>query len=119
MQADPFEDQQRLTREQHRRVDEISVQLAFLDRHETVVINKIRKNQRRLPDYPIIQRRRNMTIEEHRRVIWLRYGCLDNIDRPWYSSKEVFEMTGVKPSAQYNIIKRWLQHGKRIISLVS
>jgi hypothetical protein len=28
-------------------------------------------------------------------------------------------MTGVKPSAQYNIIKRWLLHGKEIISLVS
>jgi len=112
VQADAFEYQQRLNRDQHRRVDEISVQLAFLDKHETVVINKMRKNQRRLPDYPIIQRRRNMTLEEHRRVIWLRFGCLDSMDRPWYSSKEVFLMTGVKPSAQYNIIKRWLQHGK-------
>ncbi len=84
------------------------MQLAFLDKHETVVINKRRKNQQRLPDYPIIQKRRNMTIEEHRRVIWLRFGSLDSMDRPWYSSKEVFMMTGVKPSAQYNIIKRWL-----------
>lgn len=60
-----------------------------------------------------------MTLEEHRRVIWLRFGCLDSMERPWHSSKTVFEMTGVKPSAQYNIIKRWLQHGKQIISLVS
>ena len=52
-------------------------------------------------------------------MIWLRFGCLDSMERPWHSSKVVFEMTGVKPSAQYNIIKRWLQHGKEIISLVS
>ena len=27
-------------------------------------------------------------------------------------------MTGVKPSTQYMIIRRWLQHGKQVISLV-
>jgi hypothetical protein len=47
-------------------VDEIAQQLSFLDQHEFVVINKRRKNQRKLPDYPIIKQRRNMTLEEHR-----------------------------------------------------
>jgi hypothetical protein len=118
-QVDQFEHQQRLTRDQHRRIDEIAQQLAFLDRHETVVLNKVRKNARQLPEYPVIQHRRNLTLEEHRRVIWLRFGSLDSMDKPWHSSKEVFLRTGVRPSTQYNIIKRWLLHGKRIITMVS
>ncbi len=56
-----------------------------------------------------------MSLDEHRRVIWLRFGSLDSMDRPWHSSKAVCEMTGVRPSAQWNIIKRWLLHGRRII----
>ena len=56
-----------------------------------------------------------MSLDEHRRVIWLRFGSLDCMDRPWHSSKEVFQMTGVRPSAQWNIVKRWLQYGRRII----
>ena len=52
-------------------------------------------------------------------MIWLRFGSLDGMETAWHTSKEVFLMTGVRPSAQYNIIKRWLQHGKRVISLVS
>ena len=108
-----------MTRDQHRRIDDIAQQLAFLDRHETVVLNKVRKNARQLPEYPVIQQCRNLTLEEHRRMIWLRFGSLDSIDRPWLSSKEVFLKTGVRPSTQYNIIKRWLLHGKRIITMVS
>ena len=60
-----------------------------------------------------------MTLDEHRRVIWLRFGSLESMEKEWHTSKEVFLMTGVKPSAQYNIIKRWQQHGKKVISLVS
>jgi hypothetical protein len=37
------------------------------------------------------------------------------MDRPWHSSKAVCEMTGVRPSAQWNIIKRWLLFGRRIV----
>ena len=56
-----------------------------------------------------------MSLDEHRRVIWLRFGSLDSMDRPWHSSKAVFEMTGVRPSAQWNIVKRWLLFGRRIV----
>ena len=84
-----------------------------------MVLNKVRKNARQLPEYPVIQHRRNLTLEEHRRVIWLRFGSLDSMDKPWLSSKEVFLKTGVRPSTQYNIIKRWLLHGRRIITMVS
>jgi hypothetical protein len=51
-------------------------------------------------------------LDEQRRVIWLRFGSVDKFEKMHHTSKEVFEMTGVKPSAQYMIIKRWLQHGK-------
>jgi hypothetical protein len=70
------------------------------------------------PAFERIKTRRNLTLDEHRRVIWLRFGSLDKFERMHYTSKEVFEMTGVKPSTQYMIIKRWLQHGKQVISLV-
>ena len=51
-------------------------------------------------------------------MIFLRFGSLDSFERMHYTSKEVFLMTGVRPSTQYNIIKRWLQHGKQVITLV-
>ena len=118
-QVDQFEYQQRLTREQHRRVDEIAQQLAFLDQHESITINKRRKNARKLPDYPIIKHRRNLTIDEQRRVIWLRFGSLDSMETLWHTSKEVYEKTGVKPNAQCNLIRRWQKRGNKVISLVS
>ena len=109
-QTDQFDYQQRLTRDQHRRIDEIAQQLAFLDRHETVVLNKVRKNARQLPEYPVIQHRRNLSLEEHRRVIWLRFGSLDSMDTPWHSSKEVFLRTGVRPSTQALAAPRQAHH---------
>lgn len=75
--------------------------------------------QQRQPAFQRINNRRNLSLDEHRRVIWLRFGSLDQFERMHYTSKEVFQMTGVRPSTQYMIIKRWLQHGKRVISLVS
>ena len=74
--------------------------------------------KQRQPGFQIINNRRNLSLDEHRRVIWLRFGSLDQFERMHYTSKEVFLMTGVRTSTQYMIIKRWLEHGKRVISLV-
>jgi transposase len=84
-----------------------------LDRRQEVELKP-----KQLPKVKRIKSRRNLTLDEHRRVIWLRFGSLDKYEKMHHTSKEVFEMTGVKPSTQYMIIKRWLQHGKRVISLV-
>ena len=112
-EKDQFNQELRMTREQHRRVDEIQEQLAFLDRREMIKL----KPQKPKP-LPTIKHRRNLSLEEHRRVIFLRFGSLDSFERMHYTSKEVFLMTDVRPSTQYNIIKRWLQHGKQVITLV-
>ena len=51
-------------------------------------------------------------------MIWLRFGSLDSMEEQWHSSSHVFQMTGLRPSAQYKIIKRWLENGKQVVSLV-
>ena len=63
--------------------------------------------------------RRNLTLEEHRRVIYMRFGSLDCMEKAWLTSKEVFMRTGVRPSTQYNIIKSWIINGKEIITHVN
>ena len=45
--------------------------------------------------YAIIFRRRMLTLDEQRRVIWLRFGSLDSMERRWHSAAEVREMTEV------------------------
>ena len=103
VQTDLYEYQLRMTREQHRCVDDIAQQLAFLDSKEMIQLK-----QQRPPAFQRIKNRRNLSLDEHRRVIWLRFGSLDQFERAHYTSKEVFQMTGVRPSTQYMIIKRWL-----------
>jgi transposase len=71
-------------------VDEIAECLKYLDVHEAVTINKRRKNAKERPSCPIIIHRRNMSLDEHRRVIWLRFGSLDSMDEQWHSSSQVF-----------------------------
>jgi hypothetical protein len=77
--------------------------LAFLDGKEMIKLKP-----QKPPVFQTIINRRNLTLDEHRRVIWLRFGSLDKYEKMHYTSKEVYEMTGVKPSTQYMIIKRWL-----------
>jgi len=93
----------RRSREHKRRLDMIAEQLRFLDSKETV---PLRQEKIRRP--PSISFRRNFTLNEQRCVILLRFGSLECMERVHYTSKEVFQRTGVKPSAQYMIIKRWL-----------
>ena len=40
-------------------------------------------------------------------VIYLRFGSLNHDANTWLSSTEVFRRTGVKPTTQCAIIKRW------------
>ena len=44
-------------------------------------------------------------------IIFLRFGSLSDESRPWLGAMEVFLRTGIKMSTQYNIIRRWRQHG--------
>ena len=115
---DEFEGVPQLTQSKEmRRKTDIEERLEFLEKDVKVKLNGQRKNAKKLPPYPIIIRRREMTLEEHRRVIWLRFGSLDSMEHVWHRSCEVHKITGVCPGAQYKIIKRWLQNGKQILSL--
>ena len=103
-----------------RQQTETAEQLQFLQRDVQVeLFPRKRKNAKRVPEYPIIIRKVQRSLDEHRRVIWLRFGSLESMDRVWHRAVEVREITGISTSAQYKIIKRWLQHGKQVISLKS
>ncbi len=103
----------RLTRRQQYRVDMIADQLAFLENRDREEV-RLHKRKRLLP---VVRYRREFTLAEHRRVILLRFGSLDSMERAHHTSKEVFHLTGVKPSSQHSIIKRWVLHGFKVISL--
>ena len=83
-----------------RRRQEVELQLAFLQegfRLRPSAAWPLPKKSKR-ESFPIIIRRRMLTLDEQRRVIWLRFGSLDSIERRWHSVKEVKEMTGVSYS---------------------
>ena len=71
---------------------------------------------RKLPPYPYIIRRVHRSVDEQRRVIWLRFGSLDAMERQWHTATEVKEMTGISTSCQAKIIRRWLERGKQVVS---
>jgi hypothetical protein len=82
-------------------------------------IKKVRKNARERPSYPIIIKRRELSLDEQRRVIWLRFGSLDSADVQWHRSCDVFKMTGVLPCTQRKLIKRWLANNMQLVSFKS
>ena len=49
-------------------------------------------------------------------VIFLRFGTIHNDRKTWLSPQEVLLRTGVRTSAQSNIIRRWRQRGYVITS---
>ena len=56
------------------------------------------------------------SVDEQRRVIWLRFGSLETMEKQWHTPSQVKEMTGISTSCQWKIIKRWLERGKKVIS---
>ena len=62
--------------------------------------------------------RRCFTEAQQRMVIFLRFGSLTSMKRQCKTPKEVHQQTGVRPSSQWNIIRRWREQGHRVISLI-
>ena len=88
---------------------ELDEQVKFLMEGKSHLLRKPpRKNAKQLPPYPYIIKRVHHSVDQQRRVIWLRFGSLDSMERQWHPASQVQEMTGVSMSAQYRIIKRWL-----------
>ena len=87
--APKYEDP-RLTRVQKKRVDEIAEQLAFLESQEMVrmkqpaALSLARASKPHRPKF-----RRNLSMDEHRRVVYLRFHSLTSPEELWFSSKEV------------------------------
>jgi len=82
-------------------------------------VQRLRKNARDRPSFPIIIKRRELSLDEHRRVIWLRFGSLESAEVTWHRSCDVFKMTGVLPCTQRKIIKRWLANNMKVVSFKS
>jgi hypothetical protein len=82
--APKYEDP-RLTRVQKKRVDEIAEQLAFLESQEMVRMKQPAVLKPHRPKF-----RRNLSMDEHRRVVYLRFHSLTSPEELWFSSKEVF-----------------------------
>ena len=85
--------------------------LHFLDRQQTVHLPRLRRKR------PLkVRLNRLFTFSQQALIIYLRFGSLTSDRKAWHSSKEVFFRTGIKPSAQCNIIKRWKKRGFNIES---
>jgi len=112
--ADGVEERQ-LQQVTRKRKDFTTECLAFLDSNTTIRLGKCNRGIREPPK----TLRRCFPLSVDRHVVELRYGGLESIDRVHRTATEVFRLTGVKPSAQYMMIKRWLQRGKRFVSLAS
>ena len=103
-----------------RRTATLEKQLQFLESIDVKdPIKRMRKNARERPSYPVIIKRRELSLDEQRRVIWLRFHSLDSADVQWHRSIDVFKMTGVLPCTQRKLIKRWLANNMQVISFKS
>ena len=98
-----------------RREDEFSRILSFMEQGLHVRLNA--KAKKAAVKSCRIITKRTLSLEEHRRVIWLRFGSLESTEKAWHTSSEVYKLTGVKPTSQCSLIKRWLERGKQLVSL--
>jgi transposase len=51
-------------------------------------------------------------------VIFLRFGTLENREKVWHTANQVKELTGVSMKTQYGMIRRWVERGFKIVSLL-
>jgi len=68
--------------------------------------------------YPILIRKKFHSLDEQRRVIFLRFGTLENREKIWHTANQVKELTGVSMKTQYGMIRRWVERGFKIVSLL-
>ena len=94
-----------------RRGDEVTDMMEFLKRQtEKHWAPRKNKNGFKLAHW------RAMTLSQMAMVIFLRYGSLTSDRELWHNYNQVFKKTGVKPSTQWFIIKRWRERGFKVES---
>jgi hypothetical protein len=76
--------------------------LRFLDAHAKEEVPRRKANKELKLKAPSL-----FSLSTQALVIYLRFGTISNDSQKWLSPKEVLYRTGVKPSAQTNLIKRW------------
>ena len=102
-----------------RRKVELDTQIAFLQEGKQVRLDSWpRKLKAQQEPYPLIIRRKFRTLDEYRRMIWLRFQSLTSMDYQWHTAKQVLEMTGVSYKTQYAMVGRWVERGFKIVSLL-
>ena len=51
-------------------------------------------------------------------MIFLRFGTLESREKIWHTSNQVKELTGVNHKTLYGMIRRWVERGFKIVSLL-
>ena len=96
-----------------RQYNDVGDILQFLDAQSPEVEPKKR------PDKPFkFKQPGPFSVSTQALVVYLRFGTIKNDEKRWLSSGEVLKRTGVRSSAQANIIARWRRRGFRIESHV-
>ena len=105
MMADPSmsheqQDEPLTTSKRTRRRQVVEEQVAFLQMgfQQKPSASWLDNTKKKRESFPVIIRRRSISLDEQRRVIWLRFGSVDSIERRWHTAKEVQDMTGVNYS---------------------
>ena len=80
---------------------------------QTPKVKKVRKQMRQR-----VRIGRPFSDSQMQLVIFLRFGSLDTDKRHWHTAREVFDRTGIKHGAQFNIIQRWIERGYKIVSYI-
>jgi transposase len=111
--ADAFGPDDPLDRVTNRRLQPPSAfdMLQFLKSMEEVQLPRLRRKKE-----PVPRIARPYTVAQQAFAIYLRFGTIRNDSKPWLSCKEVFLRTGIKPTAQANMIKRWRKRGFQVVS---
>ena len=69
--------------------------------------NPKRPEKRRIPKFKVYH-----SLEMKAFVIWLRYGTLsEDIEPPLRTHRQIFQITGVKVTSQFTIIRLWKANG--------
>ena len=98
---------------------ELDSQIAFLLENKQLRLNTWPQKQKTKQEpYPAIIKKKFRTLDEYRRVIWLRFQSLTSMDYQWHTAKQVLEMTGVSYKTQYAMVRRWVERGFKIVSLL-
>jgi len=106
-----YQAENELQNSKRRHLNDVSELLQFLDAQKPPK----KPQERKLKPFKF-KRPGPLSVSVQALVIYLRFGRLYSDKIRWLRPMEVLKRTGVRPSAQCNIIKRWRRRGFRVES---